>query len=571
MIGNAIGSAIAQFLFGNPASQQEALQKQQMMEELQRRQAEAERQHRAEEAQRLAAMYNRLLSTLKLEERPNLQLKQLASASTGLKLKLGDDAASDNGQAGIKGLPGIALNDGRVPYGIPGLPGIYVGGPGEETHLTNTLLTPQAGAAQGAAPPPGSAASVSSNAPVVAGLQLKTADSGTAPAAQPATFDPSKMSPQQLADVAEMVSKLPPAEQQRLMAAAQSQSPTAPNAATTAAQPTGQAMGSLQQQAALGQAAVAAPSAEEAAMRSRAGFDTAAGPLSTSGGQQAPAVALRSDNAVAPLLATSGAAANTAPASPLATGDQFPPREYKYSGDGLIGGTKWIYYFNVPPGSDDAVRARAEQALRTQNKVAGTTPGEFVDSKNYNFILGMAASRHPTEDLLERVLADNPREGMQTVAQQAWYASLRNRQFDRLDCHSNGAMICLAALTLQDAKAEHVRLFGPQMTRESLADWQALLDEGKVKDVKIYINRGDPVPGLSYLGTQKERVLGRAEFADSLGNEIHKYAPGVKVQFNDCPPDLLNTGIHTTIAGTALNINCHDMRLYQKNVDSPTK
>jgi hypothetical protein len=138
---------------------------------------------------------------------------------------------------------------------------------------------------------------VSSPAPATESkLQLKTGDgndgpispaqpaapsSPATPDAQAATFDPSKMTPQQLADVAEMVSKLPPEEQQRLMAAAQKDAgagqPSAPGSALspqTAAQP----VASLAGQASASRAAATAAVPEDASAKARVGFDQSAGP-----------------------------------------------------------------------------------------------------------------------------------------------------------------------------------------------------------------------------------------------------------------------------------------------------
>jgi hypothetical protein len=297
-VGSAIGAALVQFLFGAPSNPQAELQKQQMMAELQRRQAEAQRQHQEEEAARLAAMYNRLASTLKLSGLPSLQLKQSASAGPGLALKLGDNA---NEPAGIKGLPGIALNDGKVPYGIPGLPGIYVGGPGQGSGLTDSKLALKIGESQTEAEqganassassaseePPGAPATATTGpAPALAnesGLQLKTGDSSATPSAQVGTLDPSKMTPQQLADVAETVSKLPPEEQDRLLAAAQNGTVAAQPATGMTGPPPSPVLSSLQQQAGASRAAAAAPVAEDASMQARAGFDTAMAPADATG------------------------------------------------------------------------------------------------------------------------------------------------------------------------------------------------------------------------------------------------------------------------------------------------
>ncbi|MGO9865327.1 MAG: hypothetical protein ACLPLR_17100 [Terriglobales bacterium] len=297
--GYQLGYALGRWLFGSNSNPQAELQKQQMLEELQRRQAEAERLHQEEEARRLAAMYNRLLATLKLNGLPNLQLKQVGANNPGLSLKLGD---SPDGHVGVKGLPGMYLNDGATPYGIPGLPGIYTGGPGPGSGLTNSKLALKTGdgdtsAAQPASVPaapnasqqpygaPADSASIpapvpaNDSGPQFSGLQLKTGD-GAGPAAQATTpgpgLDPSKMTPQQLADAAEQFSKLPPEDQQRIMTAAQNDNAASqPNPGATT-QPS--AMASLQQQAAASQSAAAAPDLESASAGARAGFDTPLGP-----------------------------------------------------------------------------------------------------------------------------------------------------------------------------------------------------------------------------------------------------------------------------------------------------
>ena len=264
-------------------------QKKLMMAELEKRKAEALRQNQIEEAKRLEAICNRLEASLKLYGVPDLKMKS-ASSSGDLQLKLGDGSSS-GGHAGIRGLPGIALNDttgngGTTPYGIPGLPGIYTNGPGSGS---------------GSATP---------NDPV---LSLKTGDGGATPAppvpsptdipAQPALTgagitDPRNMTPQQLADMATKIESLPPAEQQRLMDAAAnaakgnpaaggaaappqppapvaSGQPAAPAqpAATASAQPVA---AQLQQIAGASRAATTAATPEGAAALARTGFDTPA-------------------------------------------------------------------------------------------------------------------------------------------------------------------------------------------------------------------------------------------------------------------------------------------------------
>jgi hypothetical protein len=302
-----LGYNFGRWLFGgggsNTNAADEALRQQQehlMMAEVRRREEEAARLHQEEEARRLAAMYNRLASTLKLSGLPHLELKTSGIPVGGLQLKMGDSAQG----YGIQGLPGIytggpgsgsslpsqtgsklqlkmgdgatgagqAPDNGQQGYGIPGLPGIYTGGPGPGSAL----------------PPPSQA-----------GLQLKMGDAAAAPTTPAAgasgTPDFNKMTPQQLADAADAFSKLPPEEQQRAMAAGQAgpaapqQLPAPPAKSSTAeqmndapaSQPAqaatpqtpAQHVTSLQQQANSSQSAAAAPVLEDASVRARVGFD----------------------------------------------------------------------------------------------------------------------------------------------------------------------------------------------------------------------------------------------------------------------------------------------------------
>jgi hypothetical protein len=354
-----LGYNFGRWLFGGGGSNaaDEALreqQQQQMMEEIRRREAEAERLHQEEEARRLAAIYNRLQSTLKLSGLPHLELKTSGIPVGGLQLKMGDSAQG----YGIPGLPGIytggpapsstpppttsglhlkmgdsAAGTGQAPangqqgYGIPGLPGIYTGGPGPGSAL----------------PPPSQA-----------GLQLKMGD-GSAVSQTPAAGasdapDFSKMTPQQLADAAEAFSKLPPEEQQRLMAAALAapaspqQAPPSPMRGWTATQandaplsapappPTpitpqtaAQPIAALQQQANASQAAAAAPTLEDASAKARVGFDTAQGPGPVPMGAANQPAALQPSQQLSSPSASPAVAAYRAPIAPPATSQQGAP------------------------------------------------------------------------------------------------------------------------------------------------------------------------------------------------------------------------------------------------------
>jgi hypothetical protein len=288
VIGQQVIGSFLQMLFSSDDGAE--AQKQLMMAELEKRKAEALRQNQIEEAKRLEAICNRLEASLKLYGVPDLKIKS-ASSSGDLQLKLGDSGSS-SGHAGIRGLPGIALNDttgngGTTPYGIPGLPGIYTNGPGSGS---------------GSATP---------NDPA---LSLKTGDGGATPAppvpsptdtpSQPALTgtgitDPRNMTPQQLADMATKIESLPPAEQQRLMDAASnaakgtpagggaaappqppapvaSGQPTNPPQPVAAAAPTQPIASQLQQMAGASRAATTAATPEDAAALARTGFDTPA-------------------------------------------------------------------------------------------------------------------------------------------------------------------------------------------------------------------------------------------------------------------------------------------------------
>lgn len=257
----SLGYAFGQWLAGGGSDPQQEARRREMMLELQRRQAEAERQQREEEARRLAGIYNRLARTLKLSGTPELQLKGSAGSGQGLKLKIGDSAG---GRAGIDGLPGIYLNGGETPYGVPGLPGIYTGGPGQGSGLSASGLKLKIGGETATAAPAAPAANI---APV--------------PAVQAAPFNPADMTPQQLADIAEMFSRLPPEEQAHLMAKAQKEAAAEPPVPVTAG-PTVQGLSGqlpanasnpLQQQSVASQQAASAPTPEDASDQARAGFD----------------------------------------------------------------------------------------------------------------------------------------------------------------------------------------------------------------------------------------------------------------------------------------------------------
>jgi hypothetical protein len=323
-LGAAFGNWLVHAMSGpDPAVQQ---QQQQMMAELQRRQQKAIRLHKEQEAQQLAATYNRLIGTLKLTGLPQLEMKNTGMQLPELHMKLTSNGDEGIGQNGIKGLPGINLNGDHSPaYGIPGLPGIYTGGAGQEVQLTNTLLP------------------------------MKTGDQMAANAV-PAQLDPSKMTPQQLADAAEAYNKLTPEQQQRILQQAQQQTgagqtapePTTAGPATTASAPAtvpAEGGGQIPGQGIADSSRTAAAASDEAASGiARTGFDTAGAP------EQPLTVKLSGMDTTAP--AVSGGATNQptssmgAPANP---------------GGNLTAGSSVVDLSHLNPGKPATVDANALQ------------------------------------------------------------------------------------------------------------------------------------------------------------------------------------------------------------------
>lgn len=338
--------ALVNGIFGggsNTNAADEALRQQQeqlMMAEVRRRAEEAERLHQEEEARRLAAIYNRLQSTLKLSGLPHLELKTSGIPVGGLQLKLGDSATGANVASNqhVRG-----FNEG----GIPGIQDIYNGGPSPFWPRDKTTTQPPT---------------------TSSGLQLKMGDVGPAPPAPVApisdtgTTDFNKMTPQQLADAADAFSKLPPEEQQRLIAAAQAapaspqQAPPSPMRGWTATQandapapaPTpitpqtaAQPIAALQQQANASQAAAAAPTLEDASAKARVGFDTAQGSGPVPMGAANPPAALQPSQQLSNPSTGLEVAAYRAPvAQPFTSRQGAPPpvtsawvKEYLFPGN----------------------------------------------------------------------------------------------------------------------------------------------------------------------------------------------------------------------------------------------
>jgi hypothetical protein len=228
-------------------------------------------------------------------------------------------------------------------------------------------------------------------------------------------------------------------------------------------------------------------------------------------------------------------------------------REYRLSGNGFIGGTSWLVGYNVQ-NADPGILAKEKQMLQKQMELSGKEYGG-IDFQRYNFVLGIGASTNILLDLKNRVVFDEFKNGQFSAREQALYSSLKDRQFGELACHSNGAMICLAALENQDVRADRVVLYGPQITRESLQLWNELVRSGYVKSLQIYVNQNDPVPPFSlalgdlFLNFPQQAALFNP---DALKRIINETSPKIAVHTFSCGKDYPT-------------LDCHDMAVYKRD------
>ena len=167
-----------------------------------------------------------------------------------------------------------------------------------------------------------------------------------------------------------------------------------------------------------------------------------------------------------------------------------------YVDNGLIGGMTWTLGGYAPLDASPEVRAAFREQILQQAAASGIPP-ESIDLERYNFVLGLASQADFWLDL-PRAIRDQDMGAYSTQHREA-YASLRGRSFRELSCHSNGAMLCLAALRAGDVQVRDVVLYGPQITSESLSFWRQLLEDDRITSLRIVVNTDDAVPPLSFL------------------------------------------------------------------------
>lgn len=244
----------------------------------------------------------------------------------------------------------------------------------------------------------------------------------------------------------------------------------------------------------------------------------------------------------------------------------LPPTEtarvYRPSGSGLVGGTGWQLGYYSPVGASAEVQARAREMVRDQARAAGARYDEQIDFDRYSFVIGIANSTTFWRDLATRVVFEQLFNGQLTAAPnyQAAYNSLRDRQFSELGCHSNGAMICLAALVNRDVMADDVVLYGPQVTAESLGLWNELLDEGRIKSLRILVNQNDPVTPAALLATPTNLS---SAFGPALAAPLFFNSDSLRTALRVISP---RASVTTFPCGSRPSLDCHDMGIYSNHL-----
>jgi len=240
----------------------------------------------------------------------------------------------------------------------------------------------------------------------------------------------------------------------------------------------------------------------------------------------------------------------------------FPLPRYQEYNHGLILGLTAIGGFNVLPGSSQAIQEHAAESFNKQQRLAN---GPAISPAGYDFIVGMAKSTMLDRELW-RGLLDNTLHGAYSAYEREIYPSIKGRSFDILECHSNGAMVCLAGLSRGDLAAREVRLFGPQITTSSLGGWSQLVANGYIERVDIYWMDVDPIPLIS-LGIDQilyipmKWPVKSASAIRVLQQQIASH-PSIGLHVIDCP-----------VVAEIVNdfFACHRVQQYQQAMQGMTK
>ncbi len=263
--------------------------------------------------------------------------------------------------------------------------------------------------------------------------------------------------------------------------------------------------------------------------------------------------------------------------------DTSPPPT---DGHGLVGGTTWTYGFKHPKGDCDAdcmEQTRRKVYAQTLKHCSAQSDPEACIKDGppftpdlYTFVTSMASYNTPLKDLSERVAFDSVTYGEFSRQHQEMFKDLKGKSFETLDCHSNGAMLCLAALRSGDTKAREVRLFGPQINEAAAKIWYEYARKNNVK-LTVFINNGDPVPAVSWAFASPPMSMGktvdtawvksRSTDPDFVVDAIYQ---SVKDRTTGSMTDALGRNglqvIRFDCKGELNPLNCHSMTRYEQNI-----
>jgi len=189
---------------------------------------------------------------------------------------------------------------------------------------------------------------------------------------------------------------------------------------------------------------------------------------------------------------------------------------------------------NAPEEKKRAAREKAEHEMENSLLRIDIKKTDFIDLKDYNYILGVAA----TNDLIDETkdsFREDLKKNQSSPGLNSQYESLRGKNLDKMNCYGNGAMVCLAALANGDVKAKKVNLFGPQITPASLKEWESLINSNGVNSVAIYVLTRDPIPGISFVGADNWPDFARVFTQNKLMDLISARAPSIRVMISNCP------------------------------------
>jgi hypothetical protein len=193
----------------------------------------------------------------------------------------------------------------------------------------------------------------------------------------------------------------------------------------------------------------------------------------------------------------------------------------------------------------------------------------------YDYVISLASYATPLEDLASRVLFDGATYGEFSREHAPLFASLKGRSFERLDCHSNGAMLCLAALRGGDVKAKEVRLFGPQINGPAAYIWREYAKAAGIK-LTVFIAVGDPVPVTSWIFSAPGLTVAKQDIPAWVANRIDDrelWAEAAGAAIADSRVDVMggilrDYGLNVVRfdCGKLPNMDCHSMKFYEKRV-----